>query len=893
MTTPAGVPNLPAGALTVQTLGDRLQNHTPGAMRQRAREQMPQIFDNSTGGNILSDLSPFGILTGIWAGINSLLAQSDPADVNGPEDLPQLFIDFIEELPVVGQFVKLFTLLLDIINGNYDGDDELAIALQDLIAPLFGFLTDIFEGFITTGGSFLKAVFTFIDWAWNGDGTPGGWGGFGSIVESVLKPIIEVLTDVFTLIGRTVLEAIAALLKSISDLINIDFLRSLIEDIAEFLGAILNPARFADIVKAIFAFFGNVFAGIPSVSDILNGLTAFVRGLIIFFTGQGADDSDVTLAKIQTSITRFLESIPLIGPLIRIFTGGETTADGSPITDLGGLGRWVEEKIQRTDKPLDAGNLRGRAPGSLFNFLPFGNVTDNYTPNLIHNDGFPDAGVMQQGGIWSWDGSVGRSGDGAAKVTCNSANSYLYSNKVDVNPGQLLKLSAWIKWSGVNNTSLFVSPISIGLRTYYQGQIAQTNLKVASVATIGFAGTVNSWTELSNVMEWQVPPNVDQVRMTIGVNNSATQGTVWFDDISLKKRTVTGANELWNGFFRTSGASGKSYFDLDAGARATREVADTGAFNADQALLGASGAQATANAAASGASGANAGVQATVDGVNAGIAITGTGPGQGASSVLTAFQQFNNWLFGGTASRPGESFASGRIPDLDGSIIKTGSVGASRLPLTTILPTSGSGAIMTRRNTLNFVHDVDRHMFWVTQISRSENNLGGSSQRSPFFTNLDVASTDIQVLRRSSNNDLLGIYKATFAGWYVVELGFRLDPAWTAGYSFAPLLYRSENLRTLTNTATGSVSYTPSDTGSGTGQNLEPYKIGSDSSLSSNPGARYAQSTWVIYLPANGAVAAGYDARYGALGTVDAPIDADASGIETYFSIAALNKTAA
>ena len=54
MTTPLGVPNLPLGALTVETLADKLQDQTQGAMRDRARDRMPVIFDNSSGGDIAS-----------------------------------------------------------------------------------------------------------------------------------------------------------------------------------------------------------------------------------------------------------------------------------------------------------------------------------------------------------------------------------------------------------------------------------------------------------------------------------------------------------------------------------------------------------------------------------------------------------------------------------------------------------------------------------------------------------------------------------------------------------------------------------------------------------------------------------------------------------------------
>lgn len=132
LTTPGGVPNLPVGALTVESLAEKLQDLTPAAMRSRAAERMPNTFHGSTGGDPLQDLSPFGILTKLFAGFNSHVANADPNDIQGPEDLPGLLLDFIESLPVVGQFVGL----AEAIMGTYDGDDETLLAIQQIFMPI-------------------------------------------------------------------------------------------------------------------------------------------------------------------------------------------------------------------------------------------------------------------------------------------------------------------------------------------------------------------------------------------------------------------------------------------------------------------------------------------------------------------------------------------------------------------------------------------------------------------------------------------------------------------------------------------------------------------------------------------------------------------------------------
>ncbi|OBK04018.1 hypothetical protein A5637_13120 [Mycolicibacterium fortuitum] len=136
MTTPGGVPNLPAGGMTLDTLQSMLQDMTPPAMRGRAAQRIPGTYDGSTGGNPLNDLTPFGILTTLFAGFNSHVANADPADIQGPDDLPGLLLDFIESLPVVGQLVGL----LEAILGTYDGDDQILLDIQ----KFFGLFRDLF-----------------------------------------------------------------------------------------------------------------------------------------------------------------------------------------------------------------------------------------------------------------------------------------------------------------------------------------------------------------------------------------------------------------------------------------------------------------------------------------------------------------------------------------------------------------------------------------------------------------------------------------------------------------------------------------------------------------------------------------------------------------------------
>jgi hypothetical protein len=118
--------------MTLDDLRAKTQDMTAAAMRARAAERFPSTFDESTGGNPAVDLSPFGIITAMFAAFASAVAGADPNDIQGPEDLPDMLLAFIEALPVVGQFVELGEAIL----GTYDGTDPVLLGIQDLFAPL-------------------------------------------------------------------------------------------------------------------------------------------------------------------------------------------------------------------------------------------------------------------------------------------------------------------------------------------------------------------------------------------------------------------------------------------------------------------------------------------------------------------------------------------------------------------------------------------------------------------------------------------------------------------------------------------------------------------------------------------------------------------------------------
>lgn len=132
MTVPGGVPNLPPGALTVDTMASALQDMTPEAMRARGSGRVPSTFNAATMGDPTSDFSYGGVIMRIFAAFNSAVANADPADIEGPDDLPDLLTGFIDELPIIGTLVGL----PEAIYGTYEGDDPVLLGVEALFAPI-------------------------------------------------------------------------------------------------------------------------------------------------------------------------------------------------------------------------------------------------------------------------------------------------------------------------------------------------------------------------------------------------------------------------------------------------------------------------------------------------------------------------------------------------------------------------------------------------------------------------------------------------------------------------------------------------------------------------------------------------------------------------------------
>ena len=127
--------NLPEGVYTPGDLSSVLQDHSKEKFQQLAAGRFPSIVSTTSAGDPgvpANPLNPLGWVVELFAKFTENVANADPADIKGPDDLLPLITDFFEDLPVIGVFVDLW----DAMTGEYVGDDPILQFIQNLFAPL-------------------------------------------------------------------------------------------------------------------------------------------------------------------------------------------------------------------------------------------------------------------------------------------------------------------------------------------------------------------------------------------------------------------------------------------------------------------------------------------------------------------------------------------------------------------------------------------------------------------------------------------------------------------------------------------------------------------------------------------------------------------------------------
>lgn len=305
-------------------------------------------------------------------------------------------------------------------------------------------------------------------------------------------PVIGMINDVFNLLG-----SFSARLSSMFSSVN--FLLEGAWDAAEAIGHWL----FNDVLP-------------------LGFIAELIDGLIPDFQIPNFDASKIVSGQFAMEMIEglldFLDNVPLLGDIVQAVTGF--------VGGLGDLADWAGDLLKNFS-PLNALNLFNSIPSALIGLVGFSQI-GNTQPNLLTNGGFVDAISVAGGGIWIYDPTDGRVTLGCVAVTAAGAVRRLQSNAIPVAQGDKISHVIRAKWSGLTYTG---TPIRTRMVRFLNGvEVGIDNL----VAPVAPATNQTGWTDLAG-SSYVVPAGCDHVCYELYISDTATAGTVKFDDGEFRK----------------------------------------------------------------------------------------------------------------------------------------------------------------------------------------------------------------------------------------------------------------------------------------------------------------------------------------------------------------------
>lgn len=166
--------------------------------------------------------------------------------------------------------------------------------------------------------------------------------------------------------------------------------------------------------------------------------------------------------------------------------------------------------------------------GGLFNL---GQLTSGEI-NLISYEGqFDTEGTVKIGEGWSWDGGVGRNGNGSARFNGTEAVGGVLTppTPARVEPGKTYKSSAWVKWQDL----LSVGTVGLEVKWY---DYTKTEISTVPAGTLQVGGT-GDWASVNESVT--APTGAYWAALFLRVNGDVNGGFVWFDDIGLYANQVS------------------------------------------------------------------------------------------------------------------------------------------------------------------------------------------------------------------------------------------------------------------------------------------------------------------------------------------------------------------
>ncbi|URP21177.1 minor tail protein [Gordonia phage Francois] len=252
----------------------------------------------------------------------------------------------------------------------------------------------------------------------------------------------------------------------------------------------------------------------------LSGAVAFVDWVV----EQIREQIGVNLATLQELLENL--EVPSLGELLAALNGTYAGDD----TILNGIAGWSRNVRARLGGLIDA----SRIPQ-----LSLAQLTSRPGPNLLSGFGdFADGDTLDGDDVWVWDGAVGHDAPGSARTTADGTTKILTSEAVAVADGQQLECTGWVRWAAASGSGACMQLLIVP----FVGDVAQTPVVMSNIVAPPGTSGVSSESTLGG--SYVVPAGVTSVRVRLTVEAAMTAGTVWFDDIVLRK-TATSLPQQW------------------------------------------------------------------------------------------------------------------------------------------------------------------------------------------------------------------------------------------------------------------------------------------------------------------------------------------------------------
>jgi len=139
------------------------------------------------------------------------------------------------------------------------------------------------------------------------------------------------------------------------------------------------------------------------------------------------------------------------------------------------------------------------------------------------------AGWYMRKGQWIRMAIQGYKTDGCVRIDCDDRGEELESEKVVVAEGDIVNFSAWVRFQTITVSGTPSYTFGIATNTYNSGgAISKKNL-IGSFYEIGTGG----YKEIRG--SYTVPMGVDEVSISLIVNDSVTSGIAFWDDVRIEK----------------------------------------------------------------------------------------------------------------------------------------------------------------------------------------------------------------------------------------------------------------------------------------------------------------------------------------------------------------------